>query len=72
MNPNEFKAWIDGFSQAVGDAPTAEQWALVKAKVNELASPLGNLTFPQGKRGDMSPNFAAVSGNFAGMKVNGI
>ncbi len=46
MTFNEFKSWLDGFSEAIGDAPTPEQWAKVKAKVNEVANPLGNLQFP--------------------------
>ena len=48
MTFNEFKSWLDGFSEAIGEAPTPEQWAKVKAKVNEVANPLGNLQFPAG------------------------
>ena len=50
MTLNEFKSWLDGFSEAIGEAPTPEQWVKVKAKVNEVANPLGNLQFPQGQR----------------------
>jgi len=50
MTFSEFKSWLDGFSEAIGDAPTPEQWAKVKAKVGEVANPLGNLQFPQGAR----------------------
>lgn len=74
MTFNEFKSWLDGFSEAIGDAPTPEQWAKVKAKVGEVANPLGNLQFPQGARagrwvGDLSPGnaylgqHAIVNGN---------
>ncbi len=27
MTLNEFKAWLEGFSDAMGDTPTPEQWA---------------------------------------------
>lgn len=42
MTLNEFRAWFDGFSEAIGDAPTPEQWAKIKAKVNGLG-PLAGL-----------------------------
>ncbi len=35
MTLNEFRAWFDGFSEAIGDAPTPEQWERIKLKVNE-------------------------------------
>ena len=56
----EFKAWMDGFSQACGVQPTAEQWADVKAKVAELANPLGNLSFQPNVR--VAPRWTTVSG----------
>lgn len=34
MTLNEFKAWLDGFTDAIGDAPTPEQWAKIKAKLD--------------------------------------
>lgn len=33
MTINEFRAWLDGFKEAIGEAPTAEQWAKVLEKV---------------------------------------
>ena len=36
MTLSEFKAWFDGFSEGVGDAPTPEQWAKIKAKIADL------------------------------------
>lgn len=36
MTLNEFRAWFDGFSEAIGDAPTPDQWAKIKAKVDAL------------------------------------
>lgn len=41
MTLNEFKAWLDGFEAARADAPTAEQWATIKAKLKTvtMASP---------------------------------
>lgn len=38
MTLNEFKAWFEGFTDGMADAPTPEQWAKVKAKVGLLAS----------------------------------
>ena len=35
MTLGEFKSWLDGFSAAIGDAPTPEQWALVRSKLSE-------------------------------------
>ena len=42
MTFNEFKSWLDGFSEAIGEAPTPEQWAKVMDKlatVQERALP---------------------------------
>lgn len=36
MTLNEFKAWLDGFSEAMGEAPTPEQWAKIKHKLGEV------------------------------------
>lgn len=36
MTLSEFRAWLDGFSAAMGDAPTAEQWAAIKAKLADV------------------------------------
>ncbi|WP_395543286.1 hypothetical protein [Neotabrizicola sp. sgz301269] len=33
MTLNEFKAWLEGFEAAMGDAPTPEQWKTIKAKL---------------------------------------
>lgn len=33
MTLNEFRAWLDGFSAAMGDAPTPQQWATVLEKL---------------------------------------
>lgn len=38
MNPSEFKAWLNGFAQAIGEAPTAEQWKMVLQKAQSLGS----------------------------------
>lgn len=40
MMINEFRAWLDGFKEAVGDAPTPEQWAKVLAKLGEVHEPV--------------------------------
>lgn len=52
MTLNEFKAWLDGFEAAMGDAPTPEQWAKIKAKLADVqplavpAAPLPSPTYP--------------------------
>lgn len=57
MTLQEFKAWLDGFTDAMGDAPTPEQWAKIKAKLGEVTAPAnwGHLAggapmYPPGKR----------------------
>jgi hypothetical protein len=42
MTINEFRAWLDGFREAVGEAPTPEQWAKVLAKLQDVRE----ATFP--------------------------
>lgn len=39
MNIAEFKAWLEGFTEAFpdGKAPTADQWAKIKAKIDKMA-----------------------------------
>lgn len=36
MTPNEFKAWFDGFTEAMGGLPNETQWAKIKARVAEI------------------------------------
>ena len=36
MQVSEFKAWFAGFTEAVAKLPTEEQWARIKARVDEL------------------------------------
>ena len=33
MTMAEFKAWFDGYSEAIGDVPTPEQWERIKEKI---------------------------------------
>lgn len=51
MTLNEFKHWLDGFEEAMGDAPTPEQWAKIKAKLGAVKE-FGNL----GKQAGGWPN----------------
>ena len=53
MTLSEFKAWLDGFSAAIEGAPSPDQWAAIRAKLDtveavKFASPL--LNYPQGVR----------------------
>lgn len=36
MTPSEFKAWFDGFSEAMESAPTEAQWKRIKDRVAEI------------------------------------
>lgn len=45
MTPSEFKAWFEGFSEAVLKAPTEQQWDLLKQKVQNIVE-----TFPFDRR----------------------
>lgn len=48
MTLNEFKAWLDGFSEAIGESPTPEQWAKVREKLAlVMESPFIAPTYPQ-------------------------
>ena len=44
MHTSEFKAWFDGFTEAIKDKPTKRQWARIKER---LAGVDGNYTPPQ-------------------------
>lgn len=37
MTPNEFKAWFDGFSDAINGAPNEEQFERIKEQVGKIA-----------------------------------
>ena len=44
MTLNEFKAWFEGFSENLGEAPTKAQWKRIKARINEIdGSPVSPL-----------------------------
>lgn len=36
MTPKEFKAWFDGFTEAMDGTPTVKQWARIKERVAEI------------------------------------
>ncbi len=36
MTPSEFKAWFDGFTEALEGTPSLAQWARIKARVAEI------------------------------------
>jgi len=61
MTLPEFKAWLDGFKEAMGDAPTHEQWQKVLAKLQEVVptANYGQFTAPGGK---WPPNVALTAG----------
>lgn len=36
MNPSEFKAWFDGFTESLSGVPSRKQWERIQAKVREI------------------------------------
>lgn len=36
MTPKEFKAWFDGFTEALEGTPSVKQWARIKERVAEI------------------------------------
>jgi len=36
MTPSEFKAWFDGFTEALEGVPSEKQWERIKARVAEI------------------------------------
>lgn len=36
MTPSEFKAWFDGFTEALDGVPSKAQWARIKKRVSEI------------------------------------
>lgn len=36
MTPQEFKAWFEGYSEGIEDAPSQRQWKRIKARVAEI------------------------------------
>jgi hypothetical protein len=36
MTPSEFKAWFDGFTEALDGVPSKDQWSRIKARVAEI------------------------------------
>jgi len=36
MTPNEFKAWFDGFTEAMEGQPTEKQWDKIKERVSQI------------------------------------
>jgi len=55
MTFNEFKSWLDGFSEAIGDAPTPEQWA----KVVEKLATVQDRVFPSAPNLGLLPSYPA-------------
>jgi hypothetical protein len=44
MTLNEFKAWLDGFEEAMIDGyPTTDQWEKIRTKINEIKIHTGSL-----------------------------
>lgn len=39
MELSEFKAWLEGFEEAIDGTPTPEQWGKIKSKLDEVRQP---------------------------------
>lgn len=63
MTLAEFKAWLEGFKEAMGDAPTPEQWQKVLAKLQGVQplSSMGQAPY----RPTYDPNTCVQSGQVA-------
>lgn len=51
MTIAEFKAWLEGFGEAMNGSPTPDQWEAIKAKIAQLREPLSvpsGYKFPSG------------------------
>ena len=79
MTIAEFKAWLEGFKEAVGDAPTPDQWQKVLAKLEDVqplanfgqfAAPAGGWGTPTAVRAvptiDRAGTQVVVNGQYAG------
>lgn len=47
MTLNEFKAWLEGYSHSIVDAPTSEQWSTIKDKIAKV-SVFGSIDIGEG------------------------
>jgi hypothetical protein len=45
MTVNEFKIWLEGFSESISVAPTPQQWARIKEKLEEVKEVKGEPVF---------------------------
>ncbi len=46
MTVSEFKAWLDGFKEAIGEAPTPDQWQRVLEKMATVSENVPLLPMP--------------------------
>lgn len=46
MTISEFRAWLEGFKEAIGDRPTAEQWQKIQDKIGTIAAPVAPAALP--------------------------
>lgn len=63
MNPNEFKAWLNGFAQGIGDAPTAEQWKIVLENAQSLGSIINFQLKPERSEDQSKAEIISISAN---------
>lgn len=54
MTVNEFKAWLEGYSENISDCPTPEQWKKIKEKLLNMRSEVVNNSL-------VSPPFSPVT-----------
>ncbi|MDU7377846.1 MAG: hypothetical protein E7L09_05665 [Enterobacteriaceae bacterium] len=44
MTPENFTYWLKGYMEQIGDAPTKEQWEVIKSQMNGALYPRINVT----------------------------
>lgn len=63
MTLAEFKAWLSGFSEAIGDAPTPAQWQRIQAMLATVgvsaAAVVSPTFYPSLRGGQISPTIGA-------------
>ncbi len=57
MTIQEFKAWLEGFSEAIGDSPTPDQWNKIKEKVKTLGYSNVRVDTPSPYRSPATPSW---------------
>lgn len=67
MTPDQFKAWFEGFCEAIDGSPTPGQWAKIKAKAADIG---GRVLFNPGPDQELRlPDHFCYPGRSAGISL---